>query len=99
MVIRKSGFGGRRASEVVVESKERKFFDSIGLIWFSEWNFKKLRLYRDCDGNVVSEMPFEETLFSLSKKCGDKWNSIWLRADEVRDLKNLLAGQEALLVS
>lgn len=84
-------------SEIVVEEKERVSFDRIGGIFLSEWRFKKNRVYKDGDGEVTLEQPFEETAFSLSKLRNGKWSSIWLSSSELRDVANLLEGNQKLV--
>jgi hypothetical protein len=86
----------QRRVEIAVVDKERLWSDHIGRIWLSKWHFNKRRIVRDGDGEISFEQPFEETVFSLSKSQGRKWCSVWLNADEMRDLKTILDMQEEL---
>lgn len=86
----------QRTAQTEVVSKERVSVDRIGCLWLTRWHFRKNRIYKDGDGEVALEQPFEENVFSLGKFRFNKWSSIWLTEDEVRDLANMIESQQRL---
>lgn len=86
----KSGNKQGRVSETVIDHKERLSFDRYGALRFSEWQFEKRKVYKDSEGIITLEVPVSERLFLLAKGSA----ALWLRPDEIRDLKNMLDAQQ-----
>ena len=57
-----------------------------GRLWLKHFRFVKRRVYKNKDGEVLQEVPFTEHAYLVS--CGEQ--AVWLRPEEVRDLKELL---------
>ena len=89
----KTEFG--KVSETVIDHKERLSFDRSGALRFSSWHFEKRKVYKNSEGEVRLELPIKETLFLISK--GNI--ALWLRPEEIRDLKNMLEAQQELAFS
>ena len=83
---------GKGFGKTVVLDKERVSVDHIGNLWISEWKFKKMREYRDASGEVTQEVPFEETLYLVSRQRV----AIWFQPDEIRCLLNMIEGMQQL---
>ena len=61
-----------------------------GWLQLKEYRFNKRRVYRDRQGEVSQEVPFTEHVFLIS--CRNQ--AIWLRPEQLRDLKDLLEDSE-----
>ena len=62
----------------------------MGAIWHKIFEFDKVRITRNGDGGITSEMPFKETLHLIS--LGDQ--ALWLKPDQMLELKNLIEDSE-----
>lgn len=61
-----------------------------GWLWLKEFRFAKRRIYRNKAGEVTNEVPFVEHSYLISCRS----QAIWLRPEELRDLKDLLEDSE-----
>lgn len=62
----------------------------MGAVWLKEFVFHKVRTTTDSNGEVIGEVPFKEVLHLIS--VGNQ--AIWLRPDQMLELKNLLDDSE-----
>lgn len=82
-------------NEIVVDKKEMLYGDRTGALKLGVWRFEKRKIFRDNEGEVNVEMPMNETLFLIAKGK----SAVWLKPEEIRDLKNMLDAQEKLAIS
>ena len=66
----------------------------IGPLHIKEYRFDKVLINRDSKYEAWQEMPFSQFLYVISKGKRHWQQSIWITADDIRDLKNLLEDLE-----
>jgi hypothetical protein len=63
-----------------------------GWLWLKHYNFEKIRVYRNRQGEVENEVPFDQTAYVIvrSHKDREKSQHIWLTQKQLCDLKEMI---------
>ncbi|RLI97248.1 MAG: hypothetical protein DRO96_01095 [Candidatus Aenigmatarchaeota archaeon] len=81
--------------EVKIVSKEQigePVVSANRAVWLRKYKMDKVKVFRDDSGDVVREIPFRETVFSLFVV----GQTLWLNQNLFGSLKEVLAEQEEL---